>query len=97
MAVQEQNPDSPCKEVNISTIVSIWCKNMFVSLSVLRREQFSESLASSRKTVSVEEQIHVISKDKYPSIVLHQKMLFCLLSFKYFFATHIVLKIGNII
>ena len=68
------------------TIAAIKLENMlgYLSLDIIcsqKRTVFRER--SSRKTVSFKEQI--MSKDKYPSIFLHQmEAIFCLLSSKCF-------------
>jgi len=50
---------------------------------------------SSRKTVRFKEQI--MSKDKYPCIFLRQMEAIVVIFLQIFFATHAVLKIGNIL
>ena len=79
----------------LQTIASIWRENMlrYSSLDIARNEQFSE--CSSRKTVTFEEQIHVMSKDKYPSIFLRQMEAIVLIVLQIFFGTRVVLKIGE--
>ena len=83
-------------KIIISTIVTIWCKNMpgYLSSDIIcseKRTVFWER--SSRKTVSYEEQI--MSKDKYPSIFLPQMGTIVLIILQIFFATCAVLKIGE--
>ena len=69
-----------------------WRENMLGYLSVPSSEQFFRE-RSSRKTVSYEEQI--ISKDKYPSIFSPQMESIVFIILEIFFATRVVLKIGE--
>ena len=86
---------TPINKQYKETIVSISHENMhrYLSADIIcseKRTVFRDR--SSRKTVSIEEQI--MSKDKYPCIFSSQMEIIVFIILQIFFATRVVLKIG---